>query len=72
MGEDANYEGEEDGDLKARANLGKRKTKKSKKRARSRNKIIDEWLHDDIDVDEEGLDGYADLEDFIVGDDVVD
>lgn len=68
-GEDANDDADEE-DLTPREY--KKKTKKTKKRTRSRNKIIDDWLDDNIDVDEEGLDAYADLEDFIVGDDVED
>ena len=35
--------------------------KSSRKRLRSRNKIIDDWLDD-----ENGSDTYADLEDFLV------
>lgn len=69
MGDDG--DADED-DLTPRNSVRRKKIKKTKKRTRSRNKIIDDWLDDEIDVDEEGLDAYADLEDFIVGDDVVD
>jgi hypothetical protein len=40
---------------------GKRSVGRKPTRLRSRNKIIDDWLGD-----EDGSDGYADLEDFIV------
>ncbi len=72
LGNEPNNENNENESEDNNEFLRKKKNKKNKKRARSRNKIIDEWLNDEIDDDKEFLDPYADLEDFIVGDDVVD